>query len=200
MVSLLGVTNRALYVAMIRSAQGEHRYGISYDCSGPLFHIGACLSEAGAAGVTPQQVRESFINAGLVLTSAAPVGEAIGIVGGVGRVLFRGSRVARVFWQGGDVAKNAATDFAVANGARTIGMTFGGKVLEITTARLPWSVARPLWRGASWVFARTSRGQVDVFINMARPNPESIWANTELPTLIANQNVRNIEFHLISPP
>jgi hypothetical protein len=35
-----GVTNRALYLATIRSAQGEARYGISYDCNGTMFHIG----------------------------------------------------------------------------------------------------------------------------------------------------------------
>src|SRR5262249_12573738 len=75
-----GVTNRGLYLAMIRHAQGEARYGINYGgCNGFLYNRGACLSEAGAAGITPQQVWESFINAVWVLTSAVPVGGATGI-------------------------------------------------------------------------------------------------------------------------
>lgn len=166
-------------------------------CGGNLTRFGACPDEI--FGIQTMMIgtrwQDVLIPAALMVLPVGEIGDAT--LAGASRLLF-GSKAARVFWQGGDVAKDTATGFAVANGATTIGMTVAGKVLEVAISRIPYSVAKPFWNGASWLFARTSTGQVDVFINMARPNPASIWAKTELPTLIANQNVSDIVFHLVS--
>jgi hypothetical protein len=41
--------------------------------------------------------------------------------------------VSRAFWSGGDIAKDAAGSFAVANGGKTLEMTRSGKALEWLT-------------------------------------------------------------------
>jgi hypothetical protein len=46
-------------------------------------------------------------------------------------------------------------------------------------------------------FAAGASGDVNVFINLARANPESIWANTELPGLVENRTVGDVIFHLL---
>jgi RHS repeat-associated protein len=47
------------------------------DCNPFTFKLGACPSERGAAGTTPQQVKQSFIGALWVLTSVIPVGDLL---------------------------------------------------------------------------------------------------------------------------
>lgn len=105
--------------------------------------------------------------------------------------------VIRVFWTGGEEAKAAATSFAVENGGETIGMTAEGRALEAATQDMPWVKAQPLWNDASQSFAERASGETHVFINLARANPESIWANTELPALVNNLNVTDVIFHLL---
>jgi RHS repeat-associated protein len=50
-------------------------------CNQFLSRYGACPSERGAAGTTPQQVKQSFIGAGWILAGALPIDEIIGAVG-----------------------------------------------------------------------------------------------------------------------
>jgi hypothetical protein len=69
--------------------------------------------------------------------------------------------------------------------------------LEAATQDMPWSKAQPLWDAASQQFASAASGDAYVFINMATANPESIWATTELPALVDNDNVPDIIFHLL---
>ena len=54
-----------------------------------------------------------------------------------------------------------------------------------------------MWNAAAERFAAGASGNADVFINLPRANPENIWANTELPTLVNNPNVPDVYFHLI---
>ena len=105
-----GVTNRGLYLATIRSAQGEARYGISYDCNGIVYRIGGCLSQSGAAGVTPQQVKQSAIGAGTILTSAVPVGDLLEGLGIVTRAAAETPQVATATEAGGSAAEDGGID------------------------------------------------------------------------------------------
>ena len=108
-----------------------------------------------------------------------------------------GSGAGRVFWTGGNAAKDAATSFAEQSGGQTLGMTPEGQAVEAATKDMPWSEAKPLWTAASERFAAGASGNADVFINVARANPDSIWAETELPALVDNPNVPDVNFHLI---
>lgn len=56
--------------------------GDALECTGRVFWPGACPSERGAAGTTPQQVKQSFLGALAALTSAIPVGDLLDAIGG----------------------------------------------------------------------------------------------------------------------
>ncbi len=94
------------------------------------------------------------------------------------RAMFRSAQ--RVFWSGGRPAMNAATRWASSHGATTIGLTRAGRVLSAADRMLPGVVVRPVWRGASWMYARGAHGTVHTFVR-GRPSPSSIWLRTELP-------------------
>lgn len=90
----------------------------------------------------------------------------------------------RVFWSGGDVAKNAAADYAGANGAKTLEMTLTGRALEkIPYNRFTKPVTGKLWDAASWRFARSARGDAHVFFGPNAPRPGSVFARIEGPIL-----------------
>jgi hypothetical protein len=73
----------------------------------------------------------------------------------------------RVFWSGGDVAKNAAMDFAKANGMKTLEMTTGGRIMNTVSPYLPRSISSRIWDGLSRNFARGASGNINVFQNAA---------------------------------
>ena len=86
----------------------------------------------------------------------------------------------RVFWSGGDVAKNAAADYAKANGAKTLEMTLTGRILQ----RLPQgAVPRKAWDLASARFARGATGDANVFFGPGAPWPTSTFVRVEAPIL-----------------
>jgi RHS repeat-associated protein len=86
----------------------------------------------------------------------------------------------RVFWSGGEVAKNAAADYAKANGAKTLEMTVVGRSLE----RLPYNkFTAKLWDGASAGFAATARGDANVFIGPSFRGAGSVFGRIEGPIL-----------------
>jgi hypothetical protein len=103
----------------------------------------------------------------------------------------------RVFWTGGEEAKSAATSFATENGGETLNMTAEGRALEAATQGIPLAKAQSLLNAASQIFAEGASGEAHVFINLLGANPESIWANTELPALVKNSNVADVIFHLL---
>ncbi|HEV2693075.1 MAG TPA: RHS repeat-associated core domain-containing protein [Verrucomicrobiae bacterium] len=107
----------------------------------------------------------------------------------------------QVFWSGGEVARDAAAAWARANGATTLEMTQAGKQLTEATQGLDWiTQARPLWVNASAKFAQGATGDVHIFLDLAHGvSQESIWAETELPTLMQNNNVNNFIFHFAAP-
>lgn len=86
----------------------------------------------------------------------------------------------RVFWSGGSAAKEAAAEFATANGAKTLEMTAVGRTLE----RLPYNRATAkLWDAASAGFAATARGEANVFIGPSFRGSESVFGRIEGPIL-----------------
>ncbi|MEM7487384.1 MAG: hypothetical protein AAF348_19415, partial [Bacteroidota bacterium] len=64
---------------------------------------------------------------------------------GLGRGFFRTAKGARVFWSGGDVAKNSAMNFAKSNGMKTLEMTTSGRIMNTVSPYLPRSVSSPIW-------------------------------------------------------
>ncbi len=111
-----------------------------------------------------------------------------------------GGRSPRVFWSGGQPAEEAATQFASEIGGETIGMTPAGRDAAAAAEGLPWEGGqRQIWEDASETFARGASGEVHVFIS-GQARAGSIWAEKELPALVANQDVTEIIFHLTGIP
>ncbi len=69
-----------------------------------------------------------------------------------------------VFWSGGDLAKNAAQDYANRIGGVTIEMTRTGQHLQSMTTAGNWEAMRPLWDLASANFANTAQGTSYAFV------------------------------------
>ncbi len=104
----------------------------------------------------------------------------------------------RVFWSGGNAAKDAAEQYATENGGTTLEMTPRGQALESQTANMPWEDAKPLWDEASRDFAKGTCGQAHVFQNGNGVSLKSVWANTEYPIL--RDNGVNITYHTVWGP
>lgn len=111
----------------------------------------------------------------------------------------------RVFWSGGDLAREAAQAWARKHGFTTLEQTATGKMLLRTTPDTDWMTkARPRWANASERFARGAKGEVHVFQRESsvristESDPGTIWQEREYPTL-ANRNhkVRKIIYHLV---
>jgi hypothetical protein len=103
------------------------------------------------------------------------------------------SKAARVFWSGGEVAKNAAADFAIVNGMKTLEMTTADKVMNGLGSYLPRSISKPIWNALSSNFAKGATGEVNVFQNAAGVSIESTWKTIEYPILKNN----NLLFHVV---
>jgi RHS repeat-associated protein len=100
-----------------------------------------------------------------------------------------------VFWSGGDVAKNAAEEFARATNRTTLEMSPSGQALERMTESMDWPDARPLWTAASQEFAHGATGTAHVFQNANGVRLESVWAQHEYN--IIKGNGVPIEYHVV---
>jgi len=102
----------------------------------------------------------------------------------------------RVFWSGGFTgsAGEAAMTYASGNSAITLEMTLTGRSLSWLTAKTSYKLTAPLWRTASWGFARGARGTANVFINPMRLRPGNIWISTERAILRTNGVRYNYHF------
>ncbi|MBU0505819.1 hypothetical protein KJ708_07505 [bacterium] len=128
-------------------------------------------------------VRGNYDDAALGLGTALPIG---GIIPGLFKIGKKGQKIGRVFWSGGDVAKDAATKFAKMNGKKTIEMTFTGKILDKITTRNNYPLLEPVWRRLSNRFAQGAEGSVDFFRKTTGPRPTSVWNTVEKPILESN--------------
>lgn len=86
----------------------------------------------------------------------------------------------RVFWSGGQPAKEAAEAFAKADGSKTLEMTAVGRTLE----KLPYNrFTAKLWDASSAGFAATARGNANVFIGPSFRGAGSTFGRIEGPIL-----------------
>jgi RHS repeat-associated protein len=100
-----------------------------------------------------------------------------------------------VFWSGKD-AEAAATEWAAANGGKTLGMTNAGNATAKATEGMDWLSARPIWLRASVDFANRASGDVHVFQSSRGVFLNSIWRD-EYKVLMTNPNLRQIIYHIV---
>ncbi|MXN91128.1 type IV secretion protein Rhs [Flavobacterium sp. Sd200] len=142
------------------------------------------------------------VNAGIsaIRGDYAAAGLSMGAMIPIGGWAFTGLKIGgkattRVFWSGGDAAKDAAMAFAKANGGKTLEMTFKGGLMNAISPYLPRSVSTPIWNKLSLNFAKGASGTVDFITTTAGPRAQSIWNTVEKPVLESNSV--NIITHLI---
>jgi hypothetical protein len=104
-----------------------------------------------------------------------------------------GKAEGRVFWSGGDIAKNTAMEFAKFNGMKTLEMTTKGRIMNSISPYLPHSISRLIWDRVSKNFAKGAMGEINVFQNAAGVSLKSTWKRVEHPIL---QN-KNIIYHIV---
>jgi hypothetical protein len=115
-------------------------------------------------------------------------GGSVGFYRGTGSLLGQGSSP-RVFWSGGTQARNAAEAYAKATGGQTLEMTGTGRVLDSITTKFTYPILRPFWNKASFDFAASARGPVNVFQSSSRGvRIQSVWAQVEYPQLVEQGN------------
>jgi hypothetical protein len=91
-----------------------------------------------------------------------------------------------VFWSGGDFAKNAAAEFAKANGLRTLEMTMTGRIMNSISPFVPRSISNPIWKNMSKRFASSTSSKAHFFTTSSGPRATSIWLSVEKPILEKN--------------
>lgn len=124
-----GVPNAELpeYTAMVRAIEVQLTRGINYEaggCNGREYNLGNCESEAGVAGITPGQVKQSVLGALFVLTTVVPVGDVLDLAG-------LGGRAAEGAGASSDARVFASTDPHVADVANGIESAMPGRVLAV---------------------------------------------------------------------
>ena len=105
----------------------------------------------------------------------------------------------RVFWSGGDLAKNTAANYARANGGSTLEMTASGKAMEQRIATVGWEAARTDAAAASRSWAQGAVGEVSVIQAARGVSMQSMWRTVEYPALVANPNVTAIRYFVATP-
>jgi RHS repeat-associated protein len=102
----------------------------------------------------------------------------------------------KVFWSGGrSLAGRDAEAYAKAVGGQTLEMTGTGMVLDAITTKWTYPLLRPLWEKASFDFAASAEGPVDVFQSATRGvRVDSVWRRVEYPQLMKQGN--QINYHL----
>jgi RHS repeat-associated protein len=123
----------------------------------------------------------------LSFLSGAPMGGLFTAIRGaiVGAKSLNGA--GRVFWAGGEKARQAAAAFAKSIKGTTIGETRAGQNLAnlIQQKNIPWDGAggaREMWARLSAVYARGASSPA-YFIPGSRISPQSIWFTVEKPIL-----------------
>jgi RHS repeat-associated protein len=119
---------------------------------------------------------------------------AVGITRGAANLVVDNS-TPKVFWSGGSPARQAAETFASANGGQTLEMTFMGSILDAITTKGTYPFLKPLWDKASFDFASSAEGAVDVFQSGSRGvRVNSVWSTVEYPQLQLQGN--QINYHI----
>jgi hypothetical protein len=121
------------------------------------------------------------------------LGDGVALIQGV-RALSAGSGAGRVFWSGGDLAKDSAMEFAKLNGMKTLEMTTTGRVMNTITPYVASKISTPVWNSLSKNFASGTAGEANFFTINAGPRATSIWSAIEKPIL--ERNGINIITHI----
>jgi hypothetical protein len=110
----------------------------------------------------------------------------------------------RVFWSGGDPAREAAEAFAMrTSGATTLELS-NPSLQTISETMLTqgkdWAtVVRPtVWEPASEAFAEGASGTINVFQNAEGVSLRSVWREIEYPILKENPGIK-IQYHVVMP-
>jgi RHS repeat-associated protein len=196
---LVGGTAISSAVGGLASLAGGAKFedGAVTAAFGYLFN--ACLHASACTQAEIQSGAEAGINDTISPLDFAGGLPALvrGIAGlfGIEAVETAAPALTRVFWTGGEAAKNAAAEWAAMNGGVTLEMTAEGQTVGAATQGLDWlTQARPLWIQASADFANGAVGEVHVFQG-ASLSLQSAWATAEYPALIGNPYVTNIVVH-----
>lgn len=104
----------------------------------------------------------------------------------VGMLRWFGNATGRVFWSGGGVGGKAfasATEHALLSGSTTLEMTTAGKLIIKFTGDSKNFMTGKIWEYASRQFAKGAVGDVHMFMDLNKVNPNSFWFKQELPIL-----------------
>jgi RHS repeat-associated protein len=145
----------------------------------------------------PLHVTFGVVNSFLIAASIMDAGAGIAAAGrGLAARALAEQATTRVFWAG-SAAKQAATEFALANGGETITMTAGGQATELLTKGMDYLTGRPFWAAASRDFAANASGVVHVFQSAEGVRLDSIWATDEYKALMFNPRVTKVVYHIV---
>jgi hypothetical protein len=106
-----------------------------------------------------------------------------------------GGQAPRVFWSGGELAKNGAESLARSMGGKTLEMTPVGKALESVTNPSTFPYLKPLWEAASAQFARGATCEVNAVQAASGVRLQSVWTTVEYPIL--KEKGASIIFHTV---
>ena len=81
----------------------------------------------------------------------------------------------RIFWSGGKVAMDKATQEAIINGGKTLEMSKRGQILTTITKVIPYKYTEPLWKLASKSWASGAEGSARVFLYPPAMRADAIW-------------------------
>ena len=107
------------------------------------------------------------------------------------------ARQTKVFWSGGETAHDAARAWAEVNNGVTLEMTALGRNTAKLTAGMGRAEGLSHWTAASREFAAGARGNIHVFQGAKGIRINSIWATTEYPTLMNNDDVTDMIYHIV---
>ncbi len=160
--------------------------------------IAGLIDDVKLANAARKGVRSDidFAKYGRDLLGGCVAGAVFAGIGAVGDAIIYGSGTTIVFWSGPG-AEAAATEWALANGAKTIGMTALGQAIKTATEGWAWELERPLWAALARKTAQAAVGDVPVFQSAGGVYINSIWATVEWRVLQWSPTVTSIIAHIV---
>jgi hypothetical protein len=143
----------------------------------------AVIGELGNRADASNAAIATFAGTSVLTGATMPLGAAVG--GAVNRLAF-GPSIGRLFYSGYPAAYAAAG--AAYNLGRTIVDTPAGQAYTKVAGSIPASLVNGGWNILSYFWASGAAGTVNAFI-AENASTASIWATTELPTLMQNSNI-----------